>query len=174
MTAAGVGAQVASPPQGVLATTSGLAHVVSGEAWGNLFWGITLLCGFLVLGPSVVSTIDGVIRRWLDTFWTASRRLRQVEPGFIKHLYFRVLVTYTIIGLVTLWLNKPAALLKYATIGYNLALGFSCWHTLAVNMLLLPRDLRPSWPVRAGMVLAGFFFLLLGIVVTLKEFEWLT
>ena len=63
-----------------------------------------------------------------------------------------------------LWLNKPTDLIKIATLGYNFALGFSCFHTLAVNLILLPRELRPNWFIRIGLVCGGLFFFTLGTI----------
>jgi hypothetical protein len=151
-----------------LAYETGLSKVLYGEAWGNLFWGMTLLCGFLVLGTTLVSTTDGIIRRWVDVFWTASRRMREVDPKFIRHVYFGTLLAYGAFVLAMLWLNKPAELIKWATLGYNLALGFSCWHTLAINTFLLPRELRPGWFARLALIVGGLFFMLL-FVVTLTS-----
>ncbi len=121
-----------------------------------------------MLGTTLVSTTDGIIRRWVDVFWTASRRMRAVDPKFIRQVYFRTLLAYGAFVLVMLWLNKPAELIKWATLGYNLALGFSCWHTLAINSLLLPRELRPGLLAKTSLVLGGLFFMLL-FVVTLAS-----
>ena len=170
LTAGAVGQQVANPSEGVLATATGLSNVLSGDLWGNLFWGMTLFCGFLVLAPTVVTTIDGVVRRWLDTFWTASRRLRKVDPAKIGQLYFWMMLGYSALGLTMLWLNPPSDLIKYATIGFNFALGFSCWHTLILNVVLLPPQLRPGWFVRIVMIFSGIFFSILGVVAALSEF----
>ncbi len=171
MTAEAVGQQVASPPEGVLASAAGLSDILHGPAWGNVMWGLTLFCGFLVLAPSTATTIDGFVRRWLDTFWTASQRLRKIDPTKIGRVYFGVMICYACLGGTMLWLNRPTTLIKIATIGYNFALGFSAWHTLALNIVLLPRPLRPAWPIRVGLVLAGLYFLMLGFVSTLKEFN---
>ena len=119
-------------------------HTLPGPTWGRIFWALTLLCGFLVLSTCFVSTADGIIRRWVDVFWIASPRLRQMAPENIRYVYFGVLVCYAIFSVITLWLNKPAQLITWATLGYNFALGFSCWHTLVLNRLLLPRELRPG------------------------------
>ncbi|MFV1964364.1 MAG: Nramp family divalent metal transporter [Pirellulaceae bacterium] len=168
MTAVGVGEQVANPPPDVLASLTGFSQIFAGEVWGNLFWAMTLFCGFMVLGPSTSLSVDGIIRRWVDAFWTVSPRLRKLEPALIKQVYFRVLVVYGLFGIIMLWLNKPTSLIKIATLGYNFAFGFSCWHTLAVNTFLLPRELRPRWYLRLGLILAGLFFTLLGILATVQ------
>ena len=151
---------------------TGLSRFISGAEWGNAFWAMTLLCGFLVLGLGMVSTVDGILRRWVDVFWTANARLRKLDPKAIRLVYFRVLLVYSLFGLIMLWATRPVQLIKFATLGYNFALGFSCIHTLALNLILLPRELRPNWFIRVGLVLAGIFFTLLGAVAaysTLQE-----
>ena len=168
LTAQGVGEAVTNPPDDVLASITGLSSIFSGTAAGNLFWALTLFCGFLVLAPSMAATIDGILRRWIDVFWTASKKLRELDESFIKHLYFRVLLIYGVIGFTTLWLSKPTTLLTIATLIYNFALGFSCFHTIAVNTTLLPKQLRPNWLVRIGLVCAGTFFTLLGTIAAIK------
>ena len=169
LTAEGVGRQVANPPDGVLASMTGFSQILGGGAWGNLFWASTLLCGFLVLAPSMVGHIDGVVRRWLDTIWTSSSRLRQVDPARIGRIYFGLIMGFSVLGLTMLWLNPPTTLIKFATISFNFALGISCCHTLVLNMILLPRELRPGWFIRTAMILGGIFFFLLGLAATLRE-----
>ena len=74
MTAEGVYGRVAEPPSDLW--FSGWLH---GAGWGNAFWFMTLFCGFLVLAPSMASSADGLIRRWVDVVWTASPRLRRLR-----------------------------------------------------------------------------------------------
>jgi hypothetical protein len=52
---------------------------------------------------------------------------------------------------------------------YNFALGFSCLHTIFVNKLLLPKELRPGLFPTVAMTLAGCFFLFIGTVATLHD-----
>jgi hypothetical protein len=149
-------------------TADGVA-AAAGPTLGPFFWFMTLFCGFLVLGPSAATTADGFLRRWVDVFWTASLRLRRLDPHLIRYVYFAVLCGYTAFGLIALSFAEPRKLILWATTIYNYALGFSCWHTLAVNLLLLPRELRPGWPTRIAMVAAGIFFTLLAVVTTLRN-----
>jgi hypothetical protein len=145
-------------------TAKGVADAVSPN-WSGFFWGMTLFCGFLVLVPSNSNAADGFLRRWVDVFWTGSARLRQVEPHKIRYLYFAVLCTYAVFGVLMLALvDNPVRLLTYATMIYNFALGFSCFHTLAVNVILLPRQIRPGWFNRIGLVLGGLFFTMLALI----------
>src|SRR5262249_51620941 len=142
------------------ATTSGL---------GSVFRFMVLFCGFLVLAPSMASTIDGFVRRWVDVFWTASKRLHSLDPGKIRHLYFGVLFGYAAVGLTMLAIMpEPKALLDNATMIYNFALGFSCWHVVALNWILLPKELRPNWLIRIGLILVGLFFFSIALAALYK------
>jgi hypothetical protein len=140
----------------------------AGPQWGQAFWLMTLFCGFLVLAPAAVTTIDGALRRWVDLFWTAVPRVRRWDPHRIRWLYFGALCAYGAFGVTSLTLWNPVELLKWATNIYNYALGFSCFHVLAVNLFLLPRELRPNWFIRIGLVLGGLFFTALAVISTLK------
>jgi hypothetical protein len=152
-----------------------------GAAWGSslggMFWFMTLFCGFLVLAPSMVSTVDGVVRRWVDVFWTAVPALQKLETRAIRLVYFSVLCIYASFGLCMLiFVPDPGNLLIFATMIYNYALGFSCLHTLAVNCFLLPRELRPGWFIRVALVSSAVFFLFVAFLTTyskLLELKWL-
>ncbi len=172
LTAGGVQKQVTNPPEGVLAHYSPLRSMISGEQLGKFFWGATLFCGFLVLCTSQTTTIDGFTRRWVDVTWTASPQMRELKTSAIKYVYFVVLVALVSIGLLILWVTeKPGFVAKVATTGYNFALAFSAWHTLAINTILLPRPLRPNWFNRIGLVLAGVFFTFLGVMATIQLYN---
>jgi len=169
LTAGGVEQRVANPPADVLASRIGLTSIISGKTAGRFFWAATLFCGFLVLLTSMVSTIDGFIRRWLDAFWTAIPALRRLHISQIGKVYFCLLIGYLTIGLSIIWSPvSPAGVFKLATTGYNFALAFSAWHTLVVNTTLLPREMRPHWLIRIGLVFAGVFFLCLGVLSVMK------
>ena len=149
-------------------TANGVQEAVGGT-FGPLFWYLTLGCGFLVLATSMASTADGVLRRWVDVFWTASPRLRKWDSRHIGYLYFGVLCVYATFGLLMLQLVDGTRLLVFSTNIYNYALGFSCWHTLVINTTLLPRPLRPGWFARIGLVLSGTYFTAIAVVTTYAE-----
>ncbi len=152
-------------------TADGVDNAVA-QAWGSragsLAWYLTLLCGFLVLAPAMATSTDGVVRRWVDVVWTSSRRLRAWDPKHIKTLYFGVLVGYMVLGLFLLAIGKPLMLLKIGTNIMNFALGFSCFHTLVINLTLLPRELRPGWFARLGLSAGGLFFLSLATITAIE------
>lgn len=149
--------------------TAGAVRDRIGGSMGNLTWYLTLFCGFLVLAPTMAASADGIVRRWVDVFWTASKRLRAMDPGMIRYVYFATLTVLTLFGLVMLALNEPTRLLLLAGMIYNFALGFSCLHTIFVNKLLLPKELRPGLFLTAAMTLSGCFFLFIGTVATLHD-----
>jgi hypothetical protein len=152
-------------------TAEAVRGAVAGTAefLGPLFWFMTLFCGFLVLAPSMSTSADGFIRRWVDVFWTSSRKLQKVDPKNIRYVYFAVLVVYVVFGMIMLSLEQPTTLLTIATTIFNFALGISCWHTLAVNTILLPERLRPNWFVRISLALTGAFFLFVATVAALQK-----
>jgi hypothetical protein len=149
-------------------TADGVAAAV-GPRLGPFCWLMTLFCGFLVLAPSAATTADGILRRWVDVFWTGSAHLRRLDPHSIRYVYFAVLCGYAVFGLLALAFAPPGKLIVLATTIYNYALGVSCWHTLVVNLTLLPRELRPGWPTRVALAVAGFFFTALALITTLDN-----
>jgi hypothetical protein len=169
MTSDGVGRQVANPPSGVLASTPVFSWM-SGPKAGAAFRIGTLFCGFLVLATSMLSTIDGFVRRWVDVIWTASAKLRELPTSAIRYVYFSVLVGYITFGTIVIWLtDKPGKVFELATTGYNFAFAFSCWHALAINSILLPRELRPHVLLRLGMLIGGCYFVFLGVMAVLGQ-----
>ena len=136
---------------------------------GKTFWFLTIFCGFLVLAPSMSTSADGIIRRWVDVFWTTSASLRTMKPEAIRMVYFGVLAVYATFGFIMLGFFKPDTLLKIATTIYNYALGISCLHTVYVNRSLLPVKLQPRRSVWMALVFFGIFFLFIAFVSTLKQ-----
>jgi hypothetical protein len=157
-------------------TADGVSQAVAAssgsELIGSLFWYLTLFCGLIILWPSSATTADGVLRRWVDVFWTGSPRLRKWKTDSITWLYFGVLLVYSIAGLIALSFKRPQALIEVSTTIYNYALGVSCFHALAVNLILLPKELRPNWFIRIGLVLAGSYFLALAVVTTMVKLKY--
>lgn len=169
MTSEGVANTVLAPNSGTLAALPAFSWLTGSSVAAKLRVA-TLFCGFLVLITSMISTVDGFVRRWVDVCWTAIPRLRELDTSFIKYVYFFVLLGYTICCLSIIWLagGKPGNVFKMATMGYNFAFAFSCWHTLVINTTLLPRELRPNMIIRVLMVLGGIYFLFLGVMAVSK------
>ena len=150
----------------------------SQRPWPNyIVWFTTLFCGVLVLGTSMASTADGVLRRWIDVFWTGLPSLRQLETKHISKVYFSVLMVYVSVGLFMLIFVNSTELLVWSTIIYNYALGFSCIHVIFINTVLLPRELRPPKSRLAILAFGGVFFTFMAIISMLATFQdkgWIT
>ena len=130
------------------------------DSHGEVFWYLTLLCGFVVLGVGFVQTIDGVVRRWTDVLWSASGRLRSVKEGNVKNIYYIVLLTYCLWGFLALGLApNPLVLAIVSGVLGNVGLGSSSLHTLFVSRRLMPKELQPPWYLQAGLVGSFVFFL---------------
>ena len=146
------------------------AKLLSDRTGLQIFWWLTLLCGFMVLGPSQVSSMDGIIRRWTDIIWTGTPAARKLKGNQVKYIYYGMLTVYGCFGLTVLALvPNPLAMVKIASIIFNYALGFSALHTLAVHCLLVPKQLRPGWIMRVALVAAAVFFTTVSVVAT-KQF----
>ena len=167
-------------PRGVTANQWVLAGMtadgVAGRVGGNLgaiCWYLILLCGFLVLLPNAASNADGFIRRWVDVSWTALKPLQAWTPGKIGQLYFVILLVYFALGVLLLSLAKPLWLIvAYGNLG-NLALACSCWHTLWVNVTLLPPELGPGWTARVLLFAAGVYFCALALITLVVVVGWI-
>jgi len=126
---------------------------------GEIFWHLTLLCGLLIMAPTQVSQIDGMCRRWTDVIWTGVRRLHRLPGNQVKYVYYTILALYGLWGLVALRLTPNPLVLAIASgVMMNFALAFSALHTLYVNLVLLPAELRPGWMLRLGLVACAAFY----------------
>ena len=126
---------------------------------GEIFWYLTLICGFIVLGVGNIQTLDGIVRRWTDVLWSASGRLRSKGVG-VKNIYYVVLLSYCLWGMLALRLSpNPLILAIVSSVCGNVGLGSSAIHTLVVNRRLMPPELRLPWYLQLGLVGAFVFFL---------------
>ncbi len=133
--------------------------------YGNLFWVLTLLCGFLVLAPGQISVGDQIARRWTDIFWTASSRLQRLGGTRVKYVYYSILSIYAVWGLFVLWRLPALDIAKIGAVLGNVALGFSALHALYANRVLLPKPLQPHWLLQIGVLLCGVFFIGISMIV---------
>jgi hypothetical protein len=126
---------------------------------GQIFWLLTLLCGFLIFFPSQIAVLDSFTRRWTDVLWVASKRLRRLPGHDVKYVYYTLLVLYGLWGLLVLNLTpNPLVLAVSSGVLLNFALAFAALHVLRVSVTLLPQELRPAWPMRVGLVCCALFY----------------
>jgi hypothetical protein len=132
---------------------------------GDIFWYLTLLCGFLIMGPTQVTQIDAIARRWTDVLWIGSHRLHHLEGNKVKHIYYSLLGLYAIFGLVALKITPNPLVLAIASgVMLNFALAFSALHSLYVNLTLLPPELRPGWAMRLGLTACAVLYFCISAV----------
>ena len=142
---------------------------------GRLFWYTTLLCGFLVLGPGVIQTIDGVCRRWTDVLWAASGRLRREDPHKAYLAYYGIMACYCAWGLLALGLTPdPLILAIFGSSLGNVGLAMSALHTIYVNRRLLPKAAQPPRVLDASLVLAAVFFLGISVIAVVQQWKAFT
>ncbi|MDA0658618.1 MAG: Nramp family divalent metal transporter [Planctomycetota bacterium] len=169
MTANGVREHVMHPRSDVLISQLGWKDSVCGPAFGNIMWTATLLCGFLVMGTSQLTTMDGFVRRWVDVIWTASPWMHGMRTDSVGYVYFAVLLGVGTLGVILVWLgDSPLFLFKLCTTGYNFAFAMSSAHTIVVNRTLLPSAIRPGWMICTVMGVACIFYSGLGVVASLQ------
>jgi hypothetical protein len=138
---------------------------------GQIFWLLTLFCGFLIMAPTQISQLDNIARRWTEVLWTGVKRLHRLEGNKVKYIYYSILTAYGIWGLIALRLTPNPLVLAIASgVMMNFALGFSALHTLFVNLVLLPKELRPGWLMRIGLVCCAIFYL--GISAIALNQQW--
>ena len=54
----------------------------------QIFWFMTLLCGFLVMAPNQITAADGLVRRWTELLWTGNRKLHRLEGSKARFVVF--------------------------------------------------------------------------------------
>jgi hypothetical protein len=125
-------------------TAQGMANEY--PSYADLFWTLTLLCGFLVLAPGQVSVSDQIARRWTDIIWSSSAWAKRMSGTQVKYLYYAILGIYCLWGLFILaYISNPFRILQIGAVLGNVALGASCLQAWYANRVLLPRALQPHW-----------------------------
>ena len=134
------------------------------DQYGEIFWFLTLFCGFIVLAPGQISDVDGIIRRWTDVIWTGSLRVRHMEGHQVKNIYYTIMAAYCVWGLIALRLTPDPLILAIVTGTLrNIGLGATAIHALVINRKLLPKELQPGWFMQVGLL--GCFVFFMGITV---------
>ncbi len=143
---------------------------------GQTLWLCGLGAGLLVLMPSQVSVVDEVSRRWTDVIWTASKYVRgNYQEDQVGQIYYSLVALYFVWCVSSLYLfgvyGTPRLMtLVIANLG-NLALGVTSFHILWINCRWLPKDIRPNWFQRLGLVACGLFYLSIAALVFLEK-QW--
>jgi hypothetical protein len=136
---------------------------------GQIFWYLTLLCGFWVLFSTQLGGVDGVPRRYTDIIWTGFASARKMEEHNAKWIYYPILVIYILWGVIALYLAKPFfMILVSATVGGYL-LVITSLHTLYVNRKFLPKEIQPSIWRQIGLVACAGFYSTFGTLTVIHN-----
>lgn len=136
-----------------------------GEQAGPLLAGMIAFLGAWVLLKTQLDNVDGMTRAVTDIIWTGSRRVRRWRGGDVRAVYYSVLVAITLWGMIALRLAPPIVLLQLGANVAGAVFVIASLHLLYINTTLLPPELRPSYPRRAGLVAMALFY---GCFVTLS------
>ena len=130
------------------------------DSAGEVFWFLTLLCGFIVLWPGQLSDIDNIVRRWTELIWTGSKRVKHLRGNQVKYIYYTIMGLYFLWGLIALRLTPNPLFLAVVTGSLrNLGMSATALHALYVNRKLLPEPLRPPLLMQVSQVACFVFFL---------------
>jgi hypothetical protein len=147
-----------------------LAHSAAARAGPLIGLGIAFL-GAWLLFKTQLDNIEGLVRAVTDMLWTGSHRLRGWRGGDIRAVYYGVLATVVLWGIVAMGLAQPIFLL---TLGANLGaviLIVASLHLFYINTRLLPPHVRPpKWRRGALIAMALFygFFVALSVLSLIK------
>ena len=105
----------------------------------HFLWSVTLLCGFLVLAPGQILAGDNISRRWTDIIWTSNSRIRKLPGHKVRWVYYSILATYCVWGLVDAVAVRSAADRQDLRRADERGVGWSAIHAVYVNRMLMPR-----------------------------------
>lgn len=147
-----------------LGISAALAAGVGASA-GPLLGGVIAFLGAWLLFKTQLDNLEGMVRAITDILWTGSDRVRRWRGGDVRAVYYAVLATLVVWGIIAMRLAQPIVLL---TLGANIAGAIFILvslHLLYVNTRLLPVHVRPPLWRRVALVAMALFY---GFFVTLS------
>jgi hypothetical protein len=134
-----------------------LAHGAAARV-GPLIGFVIAFLGAWILFKSQLDTMEGFVRAVTDMLWTGSRRLRAWRGGDIRAVYYGVLATVVLFGIVAMGLAQPIFLLKLGANVGAVILVVASLHLLYINTRLLPPHVRPPTWRRAALIAMALFY----------------
>lgn len=111
---------------------------------GQVFWYLTIVCGFGILFSSQLGIVDGLPRGITDILWAASPRLR--AWGDVRRVYYAVLAVFAVWGCIALNLARPITLIIIGANAAAVIFVIESLHTLVVLRRFVPAELQgPRW-----------------------------
>jgi hypothetical protein len=146
-----------------LGISAALASAVGAQA-GPMLGGAIAFLGAWILFKTQLDNFEGVVRAITDILWTGSPRARTWRGGDVRSIYYAVMVTLAVWGVIALRLAQPIVLLKLSANVAGVILVIASLHLLYVNTRLLPAHVRPErWRRVALLVMAMFYATFVGL-----------
>ena len=146
-----------------LGISAALASGIGARA-GAAIGGVVAFLGVWILFKTQLDVLEGMVRAITDMLWTGSRRLRGWRGGDVRAVYYTVLATVVVWGLIAMRLAQPIVLVKLSANVAGVVLVIASLHLLYVNTRLLPEHVRPPMWRRIALVGVAVFY---GIFATL-------
>ncbi len=140
-----------------LGIAAALAQAVASQK-GALFGGAIALFGVWILFKTQLDVLEGMTRTITDILWTGSRRIRSWRGGDVRIVYYSVLASVTLWGVIALRLTAPIRLLQLSANMAGIVFIISSLHLLYVNTRLLPVELRPPMSRRLALIGLAVFY----------------
>jgi hypothetical protein len=140
-----------------LGISAALASAIAGRTGAGVGAFIAFL-GAWLLFKTQLDNLEGMVRAIADILWTGSRRVRAWRGGDVRAVYYTVLGTLVIWGLIAMRLAQPIVLLQ---LGANVAgaiFVIAAPHLLYINTRLLPAHVRPPMWRRVALVVMTLFY----------------
>jgi hypothetical protein len=147
-----------------LGISAALASSVGSQAGALIGSGIAFL-GAWILFKTQLDNFEGMVRAITDILWTGSPRVRRWRGGDVRAVYYTIMGTLVVWGLIALRLAQPIVLLKLGANVAGVVLMFASVHLLYINTRLLPPHVRPPLWRRVALVGVTLFY---GFFVTLS------
>jgi hypothetical protein len=129
-----------------------------GAASGPALAGAIAFLGAWILFKTQLDNVEGMTRAITDILWTGSRRVRAWRGGDVRAVYYAVLASVVLWGVIALRLAAPIVLLQLGANVASVVFVVASLHLLYVNTRLLPRELRPpTWRRVTLVVMAAFY-----------------
>jgi hypothetical protein len=140
-----------------LGIAAALASSIGAHA-GPLLAGLIAFLGVWILFKTQLDQMEAMVRALTDILWTGSARVRAWRGGDVRKIYYTVLLTLVIWGIIALRLAQPIVLLQIGANVAGVVFVITSLHLLYINTHLLPRELRPPAWRRATLVFMSLFY----------------
>jgi hypothetical protein len=140
-----------------LGIAAALASSIGAQA-GPLLAGLIAFLGVWILFKTQLDQMEAMVRALTDILWTGSARVRAWRGGDVRKIYYTVLLTLVIWGIIALRLAQPIVLLQIGANVAGVVFVITSLHLLYINTHLLPRELRPPAWRRATLVFMSLFY----------------